>query len=106
MEVKHISGIHNETADFLSRILLNQDPDIPQINLTLMQDSQFSRLLNQFTQKLKPVFTDEFKQNFFPHKKHKLQTHTLTLNSLKKTIFSTGIIQKDATLFGYLKKNF
>ena len=65
MEVKHISGIHNETADFLSRILLKQDPNVPQINLTLMQDSQFSRLLNQFTQKLKPVFTDEFKQKLF-----------------------------------------
>jgi len=69
MEVKHISGIHNETADFLSRILLKQDPNVPQINLTLMQDSQFSRLLNQFTQKLKPVFTDEFKQKLFSAQK-------------------------------------
>jgi len=69
MQVEHISGIHNETADFLSRILLKHDPDVPQINFTLMQDSQFSKPLAQFTEKLKPVFTEEFRQKPFQAQK-------------------------------------
>ena len=77
MDVQHISGIHNETADFLSRILLKQDPDVPQINLALMQDSQFSKLLTQFTEKLKPVFTDEFQQKLFLAQKTQLANKPL-----------------------------
>jgi len=71
MNVQHISGVHNDTADFLSRILLKQDPEIAQINMTIMHDSRFSQLLKQFTTKLTPVFTEDFKLRLFTAQKAK-----------------------------------
>jgi len=87
MKVQHISGINNETADFLSRVLLKQDPEVSQINIALMHDSQFSTLLSQFTEKLKPVFTKEFQQKLFSAQKalranHPQQTQIIEKHNL------------------------
>jgi len=69
MTVKHISGIHNDIADFLSRILLKQDPDVYQINHALMQDTQFSNILQQFTQSSHQYSRMSLRKNFTKHKK-------------------------------------
>jgi len=69
MTVKHIARVHNDTANFLSRVLLKQDPEIHQANEALMYDVRFSNLLKQFTTNLIPVFTDDFKEKLFKAQK-------------------------------------
>jgi len=45
MQVKHIAGVHNEIAEYLSRVLLKYDPEIHQVYEALMSATQVATLL-------------------------------------------------------------
>jgi len=87
MTVEHISGIHNDTADYLSRILFKHDPAIRQANVLLMSDEKFSEILQQFTYKLKPVFTNQFKHTLIDAQNKHFLKNTPTESGPQATYF-------------------
>jgi len=71
MQVKHIAAVHNEIADYLSCVLLKNDPEVLQVNEVLMSDTRLSTLLQQFTSKLTPIFNQEFRERLLRLKNRK-----------------------------------
>ena len=71
MQVKHIAAVHNEIADYLSCVLLKNDPEVLQVNEVLMSDTRLSTLLQQFTSKLTPIFNQEFRERLLQAQKQK-----------------------------------